>query len=114
MLQRGRVGETYAIGGECETANLDLVQLLCEILDRVASRPDGQSYKAQITHVADRPGHDRRYALSIRKIKSELGWKPSEKLAGGLEKTIRCYLENRPWCQAITEKKYGRERLGQL
>ena len=114
MLHRGRVGETYAIGGEAETANLDLVQLLCEILDRLSPRPDSQSYKAQITHVADRPGHDRRYAMSIRKIKSELGWQPSEKLATGLEKTVLWYLENRAWCQAITEKKYGRERLGQL
>jgi len=114
VLHRGRVGETYAIGGEAETANLDLVQLLCEILDRLSPRLDGQSYKAQITHVADRPGHDRRYAMSIRKIKSELGWQPSEKLASGLEKTVRWYLENRAWCQAITEKKYGRERLGQL
>jgi len=114
VLQRGRVGETYAIGGECETANLDLVHLLCETLDRVAPHPDGQSYKTQIAHVADRPGHDRRYAMSIRKIKSELGWQPAETLAGGLEKTIRWYLENRAWSQAITEKKYGRERLGQL
>jgi dTDP-glucose 4,6-dehydratase len=114
VLHRGRVGETYAIGGEAETANLDLVQLLCEILDRLSPRADGKSYKAQITHVSDRPGHDRRYAMSIRKIKSELGWEPSEKLASGLEKTVRWYLENRAWCQAITEKKYGRERLGQL
>ena len=114
VLHRGRVGETYAIGGEAETANLDLVQLLCEILDRLSPRRDGQSYKTQIAHVDDRPGHDRRYAMSIRKIKSELGWEPSEKLASGLEKTVRWYLGNRGWCQAITEKKYGRERLGQL
>jgi dTDP-glucose 4,6-dehydratase len=114
VLNRGRVGETYCIGGEAETANLDLVRLLCEILDRLSPRLDGQSYKTQIAHVADRPGHDRRYAMSIGKIKGELGWQPSEKLAGGLEKTLRWYLENRAWCQAITEKKYGRERLGQL
>ena len=114
VLHRGRVGETYAIGGEAETANLDLVQLLCEILDRLSPRRDGKSYKTQIAHVDDRPGHDRRYAMSIRKIKSELGWQPFEKLASGLEKTVRWYLENRAWCQAITEKKYGRERLGQL
>jgi len=114
VLQRGRVGETYAIGGEAETANLDLVRLLCEILDRISPRRDGKSYQEQIAHVADRPGHDRRYAMSIRKIKSELGWEPSEKLASGLEKTVRWYLDHRAWCQAITEKKYGRERLGQL
>ncbi|HEX4140451.1 MAG TPA: dTDP-glucose 4,6-dehydratase, partial [Candidatus Methylacidiphilales bacterium] len=114
VLQRGRVGETYAISGEAETANLDLLQLLCEILDRLSPRRDGQSYKAQIAHVADRPGHDRRYAMSIRKIKGELGWQPSEELASGLEKTVRWYLENHAWCQAITGKKYGRERLGQL
>jgi dTDP-glucose 4,6-dehydratase len=114
VLHRGRVGETYAIGGEAETANLDLGHLLCEILDRLSPRRDGQPYTTQIAHVADRPGHDRRYAMSIRKIKSELGWQPSEKLASGLEKTVRWYLENRAWCQAITEKKYGRERLGQL
>jgi len=114
VLQRGRVGETYTIGGEAETANLDLVRLLCEILDRLSPRRDGLSYKTQIAHVADRPGHDRRYAMSIRKIKSELDWQPSEKLATGLEKTVRWYLDHRAWCQAITEKKYGRERLGQL
>ncbi len=89
VLRRGRVGETYAIGGEGETANLDLVRLLCGILDRVAPRPDGQSYTAQIAHVADRPGHDRRYAMSIRKIKSELGWQP----AGNAGRRPR---ENRP------------------
>ena len=114
ILQRGRVGETYAIGGESETANIDLVQLLCGILDRLSPRRDGKSYSTQISHVADRPGHDRRYAMSIGKMKSELGWQPTETLATGLEKTVRWYLENRAWCQTITEKKYGRERLGQL
>jgi dTDP-glucose 4,6-dehydratase len=114
VLQSGRVGETYNIGGESETANFDLVQLLCGILDRVAPRRDGQSYQAQIAHVADRPGHDRRYAMSIQKIKNELGWHPSETLQSGLEKTVRWYLDNRAWSQAITEKKYARERLGQL
>jgi dTDP-glucose 4,6-dehydratase len=64
--------------------------------------------------VADRPGHDRRYAMSIQKIKNELGWHPSETLQSGLEKTVRWYLDNRAWSQAITEKKYARERLGQL
>ena len=114
VIHRGRVGETYAIGGESETANIDLVRLVCEVLDRLSPRGDGQAHKTQISHVADRPGHDRRYAMTIDKIKSELGWQPTETLASGLTKTVRWYLENRAWSQAITEKKYARERLGQL
>ena len=114
VLQRGRIGETYAIGGESETANIDMVHLLCEILDRLAPRGDGQSHKTKIAHVADRPGHDRRYAISIQKIKDKLGWRPTETLATGIEKTIRWYLENRAWSRAISEKKYARQRLGRL
>jgi dTDP-glucose 4,6-dehydratase len=114
VLQRGRVGETYTIGGNAETANLDLVRGLCAVLDRLAPRPDGRSYQSQIEHVTDRPGHDRRYAMSAQKIGAELGWRPSETLSSGLEKTVRWYLDNRAWSEAITKKKYARERLGQL
>jgi dTDP-D-glucose 4,6-dehydratase len=83
-----------------------------DLLDRLEPRKDGQPHRTGIRLVKDRPGHDRRYAISIRKIKSELGWSPRESLATGLEKTVRWYLENPGWSRAITERKYGRERLG--
>ena len=114
VLRRGQVGETYTIGGEAETVNLEIVKSLCAILDRLAPRGDGQSFATQLTHVADRPGHDQRYAMAIGKISSALGWRPTETLATGLEKTVRWYLENRAWSAAISEKKYGRERLGKV
>ena len=112
VLRRGTPGETYAIGGESEMTNIDMVRTICEILDRLAPRADGKSHDTLITYVTDRPGHDRRYAITIDKIRSTLGWQPREKLAAGLEKTVRWYLDNRSWCQAITETKYQRTRLG--
>jgi dTDP-glucose 4,6-dehydratase len=112
VLRRGIPGETYPIGGESEMPNLTLVQTVCDLLDRLEPRKDGQPHRTGIRLVKDRPGHDRRYAISIRKIKSELGWSPRESLATGLEKTVRWYLENPGWSRAITERKYGRERLG--
>ena len=112
VLRRGVVGETYAIGGESEMPNLEIVRLLCKILNRLAPRPDGKSHENLISYVTDRPGHDRRYAISIEKIRSTLGWQPQEQLAGGLEKTVKWYLDNRSWCEAITANKYQRTRLG--
>jgi dTDP-glucose 4,6-dehydratase len=112
VVRHGTVGETYAIGGQSETPNLDIVHLICDILDRQAPRSDGKSHRVNIRHVTDRPGHDRRYAISIDKIKKTLGWQPSETLATGLEKTVQWYLQNPKWSQAISEKTYARTRLG--
>ncbi|HVT71783.1 MAG TPA: dTDP-glucose 4,6-dehydratase [Lacunisphaera sp.] len=112
VLRRGRVGETYNIGGLNEQPNLEIVRAICTLLDRKAPRPDGRSYAAQIKHVADRPGHDRRYAIDCTKIQRELGWAPRESFASGLEKTVDWYLGHREWAAEITRKKYARERLG--
>jgi dTDP-glucose 4,6-dehydratase len=112
VLRRGTPGETYTIGGESEVTNLELVRMICRLLDRLAPRADGQSHEKLISLVPDRPGHDRRYAISIEKIRSTLGWRPREKLAIGLEKTVRWYLENRGWCESIAAHKYQRGRLG--
>jgi len=112
VLQRGRPGETYNIGGINERANLDVVRRICALLDAQAPRADGKSYAAQITYVTDRPGHDRRYAIDCAKLQRELGWKPQESFETGLAKTVAWYLKNRAWCDDITSKKYARERLG--
>jgi dTDP-glucose 4,6-dehydratase len=93
ILTRGRVGETYNIGGETERANIDLVRTLCALLDRLRPRAKG-SYSELITFVTDRPGHDRRYAMNIDKIRRELGWRPRESFESGLEKTVRWYIDN--------------------
>jgi dTDP-glucose 4,6-dehydratase len=93
VLAKGRVGETYNIGGESERANNEVVALLCKLLDRARPRKDG-SYAELISFVKDRPGHDRRYAMNIAKIGRELGWRPAESFESGLEKTVRWYLDN--------------------
>ncbi|MDB4793605.1 dTDP-glucose 4,6-dehydratase [Methylacidiphilales bacterium] len=112
VMRRGRLGETYTIGGESEKTNLELLHRLTDLLNQHAPRQDGQSHRVGIQHVEDRPGHDRRYSISIEKIRSELGWKPSENLASGLEKTVLWYLQNKSWCEAITTRQYDRVRLG--
>jgi dTDP-glucose 4,6-dehydratase len=112
VLQKGRLGETYNIGGLNEQPNIQIVKAICALLDHKSPRPDGKSYTAQITYVADRPGHDRRYAIDCSKLQRELGWRPSESFATGLEKTVAWYLTHRNWAAEITEKKYKRERLG--
>lgn len=111
-LTRGRLGETYNIGGLNERTNIEIVERVCSVLDRNSPRPDGKSYSNQITYVADRPGHDRRYAIDSTKIRRELGWQPKENFDTGIEKTIKWYLSNLAWAGEITTKKYGRERLG--
>ncbi len=111
-LNKGRVGETYNVGGLNEQANLEIVKRICYILDRKSPRVDGHSYSTQITFVADRPGHDRRYAIDSTKIRTELGWSPSENFDTGIEKTIEWYLANRNWTSEITAKRYSRQRLG--
>jgi dTDP-glucose 4,6-dehydratase len=112
VLQRGRVGETYNIGGLNEKPNLEVVRRICALLDEKSARADGRSYAAQITFVADRPGHDRRYAIDCSKIQRELGWAPRESFETGLAKTVDWYLTHRDWCDDITARRYARERLG--
>jgi dTDP-glucose 4,6-dehydratase len=111
-LIKGRVGETYNVGGLNERPNLEIVNHICSILDRRSPRVDGKSYTTQITYVADRPGHDRRYAIDSTKIRRELGWSPKENFETGIEKTVDWYLSHRSWSAEITAKKYSRERLG--
>lgn len=111
-LQRGKVGETYNIGGMCERQNIEVVDRICALLDELAPRADGVSYLEQKTYVRDRPGHDRRYAIDCSKIIADLGWKPGESFETGLQKTVAWYLQNRAWCEAISSGKYQRDRLG--
>jgi dTDP-glucose 4,6-dehydratase len=113
-LTKGRVGETYNVGGLNERPNLEIVNRICSILDRKCSRADGKSYTTQIAYVADRPGHDRRYAIDSTKIRAELGWIPLENFDTGVEKTVDWYLSNRNWSSEITAKKYSRQRLGSV
>ena len=112
VLARGRLGETYNVGGWNEKPNLDVVHTLCEILDEVKPRADGLSYKTQITFVQDRPGHDRRYAIDARKLESELGWRPQETFETGIRKTVLWYLENQDWVEGVTSGAY-QQWLGQ-
>lgn len=112
VLRHGRPGETYNIGGNNEKTNLEVVHTICDILDEIQPRPDGASYRVQITFVQDRPGHDRRYAIDASKIKRELGWQPQETFATGISKTVAWYLANRAWCDRVTDGSYRRERLG--
>ena len=112
VLRRGRVGETYNVGGLNEQPNMHVVRLICALLDGRVPRADGKSYLEQIRFVADRPGHDRRYAINCAKIQHELGWRPLETFESGLAKTVDWYVGHRPWCNDITQKRYARERLG--
>lgn len=106
VLAKGRLGETYNVGGRCERANIDIVHTLCRLLDELHPRPKGGSYSEQITFVEDRPGHDRRYAVDPAKIGTELGWTPKETLESGLRKTIDWYLENQGWVNSVMGETY--------
>ena len=106
VLQAGRVGETYNIGGWNEKTNLAIVHAVCDLLGELSPRPDGQSYRAQITHVADRPGHDRRYAIDAGKIERELGWRPAETFDSGIRKTVAWYLANPDWVRGVQTGAY--------
>jgi len=106
VLHKGRLGKTYNIGGEAEKTNLEVVQTICQTLDELRPRTNGSSYFALKTHVIDRPGHDRRYAMNIQKIKTELGWTPKENFSSGLRKTIQWYLDNMDWVSRVRNKSY--------
>ena len=106
VLEAGRPGETYNIGGCNEKPNLDVVCTLCTMLDELQPRGDGKSYKDQITFVTDRPGHDRRYAIDAGKIARELGWRPAETFESGIRKTVRWYLDNQAWVEGVTSGAY--------
>jgi dTDP-glucose 4,6-dehydratase len=106
VLEAGRVGETYNIGGWNEKPNLEIVHTVCALLDELRPRADGQSYKTQITHVKDRPGHDRRYAIDARKIEQELGWRPDETFETGIRKTVEWYLANGDWVARVQSGAY--------
>ncbi len=112
VLRAGRVGETYNIGGHNERTNLEVVERICAILDQ--RLPQGAPHARLIRHVADRPGHDRRYAIDAGKIQRELGWKPKETFESGLAKTVEWYLENEEWCRRVLDGSYRGERLGAI
>src|SRR5262249_29233418 len=107
LLARGRPGQTYNVGGSCERTNLQIVHAICGLLDEL--RPAARPYRELIEHVADRPGHDRRYAIDASKIRRELGWTPAHSFEDGLRETVAWYLANPVWCQRITEGVYRRE-----
>ena len=114
LVEHGRPGETYCIGGRAERTNLNVVTALCGLFDPIKSRPAGETAKRLITFVQDRPGHDKRYAIDSAKIESEFSWKPSVTFEDGLRRTVDWYLTNRDWWEPITTGVYAGDRLGLL
>ncbi len=106
VLEKGSFGEVYNVGGWNEKANLDIVHIVCALLDELRPRVDGKSYAEQIAFVTDRPGHDRRYAIDARKIERELGWKPAETFETGIRKTVQWYLDNQGWVNNVLSGNY--------
>jgi len=112
VLAKGEMGETYNIGGNNEIKNIDVVTIICSLLDEISPRKNGSSYSDLITFVKDRPGHDFRYAIDAGKIQNDLGWSPNESFETGIRKTIHWYLDNQNWWKAIQDNNYRQERLG--
>jgi dTDP-glucose 4,6-dehydratase len=106
VLAKGKLGETYNIGGWNEKANIDVVKTICAILDELKPSADGKSYEDQITYVKDRPGHDRRYAIDASKVERELGWRPAETFDTGIRKTVQWYLDNPAWVEGVLSGSY--------
>ncbi len=106
VLEAGKVGEVYNIGGWNEKPNIEIVNTICALLDELRPRQDGKSYSSQITYVQDRPGHDRRYAIDASKIHNELGWKPAETFDSGIRKTVQWYLDNQNWVANVQNGSY--------
>jgi len=112
VFERGLPGQSYIIGGRAERKNIEVVTRICETLDAIRPRADGKSYKGQLTYVADRPGHDHRYAIDPGKIERELGWAAQESFDSGIERTIRWYLDNEQWWRPLVEEKGAIRRVG--
>ena len=112
VVTEGVVGETYNIGGHNEKQNIEVVKIICKILDELKPQASGQAYESLITFVKDRPGHDLRYAIDATKIQNELGWTPTETFETGIRKTVKWYLDNLDWCHRVQDGSYQRERLG--
>ena len=110
VFERGQVGRTYNVGGFNEKQNIEVVHTICAILDRLRPRGDGKAYAEQITSVADRPGHDKRYAIDATRIERELGWRPQETFESGIEKTVRWYLDNEAWWRPIVAQGAAQRR----
>jgi dTDP-glucose 4,6-dehydratase len=112
VLEGGRVGETYNVGGNAERENIAVVKAICFLLDQRHPLDDGRARESLITYVRDRPGHDRRYAIDSSKLQNELGWRPSQTFETGIEETVDWYLENQAWSQRVLDGSYCMERLG--
>ncbi len=112
VLERGRVGETYNVGGDAERENIVVVETLCRLLEERRPRKDGKSRFSQVTHVADRPGHDRRYAIDASKLQGELGWRPQHSFEQGMADTVDWYLAHGDWVQRVLDGSYRLERIG--
>ncbi|MCY7312965.1 MAG: dTDP-glucose 4,6-dehydratase [Pseudoxanthomonas sp.] len=112
VLEKGRVGETYNVGGDAEMQNIEVVETICSLLDQRRPRADGQPRASQISYVADRPGHDRRYAIDASKLHGELGWKPRYTFEQGIAQTVDWYLEHQDWVQRVLDGSYRLERIG--
>ncbi|MEM1156887.1 MAG: dTDP-glucose 4,6-dehydratase [Verrucomicrobiota bacterium] len=112
VLESGEVGETYNVGGDCEKANLEIVETTCSLLDELKPKEGGGSYLDLKTFVEDRPGHDRRYSINFSKIRDQLQWEPRESLETGLRKTVSWYLKHEDWVDDIRQNRYQQQRLG--